>query len=205
MKLLLKNKLLLLIIGIIAGFVVFVLYNTFERATSKHIVIDAAISSKVEDKSYQEIVLAGGCFWCTESEYNHEPGVISAVSGYADTAKSYQAGTGPAYSQVSSEEVSAREAVQVIYDSAKISIPRILELYFRHINPTDSGGQFADRGYHYSPAIYYQLVEQRDSALVLIKKIDATKKFDKPVVVEVLPYTNFYPAEEYHQDYKDKN
>ncbi len=205
MKLLLKNRLVLLILGLIAGFVVFVLYNTYQRATSKHIVIDSAVTSKVTDSTYQEIVLAGGCFWCTEAEYNHVPGVISAVSGYTDTAKSYQAGAGPTYNQVSSEEVKAREAVQVIYDPTKITIPKILELYFRHINPVDNGGQFADRGYHYSPAIYYRLVEQRDSARALIKKIDATKKFDKPVVVEVLPYTNFYPAEEYHQDYKDKN
>lgn len=205
MKLIIKNRFFLLAIGVIAGFIIFVLYNTYQRATSKPVVLDPSIMSKVEDTTYQEIVLAGGCFWCTESEYNHVVGVISAVSGYADTAISYKNGTGPSYSDVSSKVVRAREAVQVIYDPAIISTSKILELYFRHINPVDSGGQFSDRGYQYSPAIYYVTLEQRDGAVSLIKKIDATKKFNKPVTVEVLAYKNFYPAEEYHQDYKDKN
>ncbi len=205
MKTFLKNRLLLLTLGIIVGFAGFVLYNTFERATSKHVVVDTAITSKVDDKSYQKIIVAGGCFWCTEAEYNHIPGVISAVSGYAGTEKSYKAGSGPSYAQVSSNEVRAREAVQVIYDPTKITIAKILEIYFRHINPTDGGGQFTDRGYQYTPAIYYLTNEELDASVALIKKIDTIKKFDKNVAVEVLPFTNFYPAEEYHQDYKDKN
>ncbi len=199
------KKIGLLGISLLVGFVIFVLYNTYQRATSQHVVIDSSIVAKVADATYQEIILAGGCFWCTESEYNHLEGVVSAVSGYTDTAKSYKAGTGPSYADVSSKIVRAREAVQVIYDPTIVPTSKILELYFRHINPVDDGGQFGDRGYQYSPAIYYLTTEQRDGAVALIKKIDATKKFDKPVVVEVLAYSNFYPAEEYHQDYKDKN
>lgn len=199
------KKIGLLGISLLVGFIIFVLYNTYQRATSQHVVIDSSIIAKVADTTYQEIILAGGCFWCTESEYNHLEGVISAVSGYTDTAKSYKAGTGPSYADVSSKVVRAREAVQVIYDPTIVPVSKILELYFRHINPVDDEGQFGDRGYQYSPAIYYLTTEQRDGAVSLIKKINATKKFTKPVVVEVLSYSNFYPAEEYHQDYKDKN
>jgi peptide methionine sulfoxide reductase msrA/msrB len=200
-----KNRFLTLLLGIVIGFVVFVLYNTYDRATSQHVTIDPVLVAQVENNTYQEIVVAGGCFWCTESEYNHEPGVISAISGYADTEMMYATGSGPSYSDVGSGKVKAREAVQVIYDPTKISTAKILELYFRHIDPTDNGGQFADRGYQYSPAIYYKTDEQQKLSLALIAKIDVTKKFPKKVVVEVLLYNNFYPAEEYHQDYKDKN
>lgn len=205
MTFLLKNKVLLLSFGVMLGFLAFVLYNTYDRATSKPVVLETNLLSKVKNSTYQEIVLAGGCFWCTESEFNHLPGVVSAVSGYADTEVSYNAGTGPSYSDVGSGKVRAREAVQVIYDPTKITIAKILEVYFRHINPVDNKGQFADRGYQYSPAIYYVTPEQYDQAALLIKRIDSTKKFDTPVLVDVLPYKNFYPAEEYHQDYKDKN
>ncbi len=154
----------------------------------------------MSNPSYTRIIVAGGCFWCTESEYEHTTGVISAVSGYADSEKE-----NPGYNEVGGGEVKAREAVEVIYDETKITSEAILEIYFRHIDPTDAGGQFADRGYQYSPAIYYFNDAQKNLAVALIKKINDTGKFSSPVKVEVLPYTNFYPAEEYHQDYKDKN
>lgn len=200
-----KNRFLTLLLGLFLGFIAFVLYNTYDRATSKHVTISPAIVAQVENKKYEEIVLAGGCFWCTESEYNHQSGVISAISGYADTEMMYGAGSGPSYLDVGSGKVKARESVLVIYDPNIITTSKILELYFRHIDPTDAGGQFADRGYQYTPAIYYKNEEQRSLSVTLISKIDATKKFPKKVAVEVLPYKNFYPAEEYHQDYKDKN
>ena len=155
------KKIGLLGISLLVGFIIFVLYNTYQRATSQHVVIDSSIIAKVADTTYQEIILAGGCFWCTESEYNQLEGVISAVSGYTDTAKSYKAGTGPSYADVSSKVVRAREAVQVIYDPTIVPVSKILELYFRHINPVDDEGQFGDRGYQYSPAIYYLTTEQR--------------------------------------------
>lgn len=173
------------------------LYNTYSRATSPRHITDSVTAS---NPSYTKIVVAGGCFWCTESEYEHHRGVITAVSGYADSVTD-----NPVYTDVSSGKVKAREAVQVIYDEKVISNARILEIYFRHIDPTDAGGQFADRGYQYSPAIYYFNDAQKNLATTLIKKINDTGKFPSSVKVEVLPYTNFYPAEEYHQDYKDKN
>ena len=165
---------------------VFISYNAYQRATSKHSTIDAELLSKVEDKTYKKIVLAGGCFWCTEAEFNHVDGVISAVSGYTDVKETYSDGNGPNYNEVSSEEVIAREAVQVIYDEKVISISKILEIYFRHIDPTDDKGQFVDRGYSYSPAIYYVEESQKIEANSIISKINTAKKFSKLVLVEVL-------------------
>jgi peptide methionine sulfoxide reductase msrA/msrB len=188
------NKIILLGVSLFVGFVI---YNTYNRATSPQFIQDKGITNNTQ---YQKIVFAGGCFWCTESEFNHVPGVISAVSGYADANKQ-----NPSYQEVGSQQVKAREAVEVIYDPKQITVDRLLELYFRDIDPTDGEGQFADRGYQYSPAIYYFNEEQQSKSLNLITKIDVTKKFSTPVRVEVLPFNNFYPAEEYHQDYKDKN
>lgn len=188
------HKAILLSFALIMGFVG---YNTYDRATSPQFVQDMKI---IENSQYERIVLAGGCFWCTESEYNHVAGVISAVSGYADTDK-----PNPTYSEVGSEKVKAREAVEVIYDPKIISISKILEIYFRHIDPTDKGGSFADRGYHYTGAIYFTNDIQKLEAERIKQKINESKKFSTPVATEVLPFINFYAAEEYHQDYKDKN
>lgn len=192
-----------IVLIILVGF--FILYNTYLRATSKAYVPDPVIAQEVSSMKYEKVVFAGGCFWCTESEFNHVPGVVSAISGYADVKEMYSEGKGPSYQEVSSETVTAREAVEVVYDAKLVTFDMLLEKYFRHINPMDNGGQFADRGHQYTPAIYYTSNTQRDASLVLIAKIDQTGKFDKKVVVEVLPFKNFYPAEEYHQDYKDKN
>lgn len=186
-----------IILGLLAIFIGFVAYNTYDRATSPQYVPEKAI---VENKNYERIVLSGGCFWCTESEYNHESGVISAISGYADSSK-----VNPTYAEVGSETVKARESVEVIYDPKIISIDKILEIYWKHINPTDGEGQFADRGYQYTPAIYYTTLEQNIVADAQKNKINESKKFTLPVKVEIIKFTNFYPAEEYHQDYKDKN
>jgi peptide methionine sulfoxide reductase msrA/msrB len=191
----LSSKVFLFLITI---FITFVLYNTYMRHTSPLHVRDESLL--IQGTITKRIILAGGCFWCTESEFNHYKGVVSAISGYADSEKE-----NPRYEDVGSGSTKAREAVEVIYDESIISTKQILSVYFRHIDPTDSRGQFADRGYQYSPAIYFTDENQKKEAESMIKIIDESKKFDKPVVVEVLPFKNFYPAEEYHQDYKDKN
>lgn len=188
------TKVLLFSIAVFGGYI---LYNTYNRAISPQHASDSGVAS---NSSYTKIIVAGGCFWCTESEYEHQVGVLEAVSGYTDSVVE-----NPRYADVSSGKVKAREAVQVIYDEKLISTAKILEIYFRHIDPTDAGGQFADRGYQYTPAIYYFNDVQKNLATILIQKIEGTGKFSSPVKVEVLPYTNFYTAEEYHQDYKDKN
>ena len=175
------------------------------RAVSPRATNDSSLETALANGTYMRIVVAGGCFWCTEAEYEHVPGVVSAMSGYTSVEKNYTEGEGPRYAEVAAGEVKAREAVEVIYDPRTISTDTILELYMRHIDPTDAGGQFADRGYQYSPAIYYTTEEQAREANALLARIDASRKFAQPTVVEVLPVQKFYLAEEYHQNYKDKN
>ncbi len=152
------------------------------------------------EKEYPKIVFAGGCFWCTEAEFNHLPGVVAAISGYSggDAAS-------PTYEEVSAGRTGHREAVIVYYNEASTTIDQLLITYWKHINPTDSIGQFADKGYQYTSAIYYTTNAQMQRALTTKKMIIDAKKFTSPIVTEILPLTNFYLAEEYHQDYKDKN
>lgn len=197
-----NNRLLSFVGAVVLGMLLFGFYTSY---SSKSEIISTPEDSLLLDPNYEQIVLAGGCFWSTESQFDHVPGVLSAVSGYTDTKMMYALGTGPTYEEIGSGQVEARESVRLIYDPKVISVNQILEIYFKSINPTDKDGQFVDRGYHYSPAIYYTTNPQRELSLTLIKKIDDTKKFEAKVAVEVLPFRNFYKAEEYHQDYKDKN
>ena len=186
-----------IILVLLAIFIGFILYNTYDRATSPYFVTDESFSKNAK---YEKVIFAGGCFWCTESEFEHVIGVVSAVSGYADTNKA-----NPSYQEVSDGSVTAREAVEVIYDPKIVSFYKLLQIYFKHINPVDSDGQFGDRGHQYSPAIYFLNDDQHRKAIDLIEKIDLSKKFKEKVKVEVLPFNNFYGAEEYHQNYKNKN
>ena len=190
----------------------------YQKYTSKNLTLEQAINLKQNksmnkenltqeelEKNYSKIVFAGGCFWCTESEFNHLEGVVTAISGYADSAKE-----NPSYAEVGSGDVRAREAVLVYYNSASTTLNNLLAKYWRHIDPTDAYGQFADQGYQYTTAIYYTNDEQKlaieKSKLETQDYIDNNPKFlTKKIVTEILPYNNFYPAEEYHQDYKDKN
>jgi len=144
--------------------------------------------------------LAGGCFWCIESAFDGVDGIYSAVSGYTggETAN-------PTYQQVSSGRTSHLEAVQVRYDPAKLGYDEILHIFWRQIDPTDEGGQFADRGSQYRTSIFYHDETQRVAAEESRQALAALGKFDKPIVVPIVPATEFYAAEDYHQDYHLKN
>ncbi len=141
---------------------------------------------------------AGGCFWCTESDFRKAPGVVNVVSGYAGGH-----GLNPTYEDYA--EKGYVEAVQVYYDPRKISYPELLDYFWRHIDPTDAGGQFVDRGPQYRSVIYYHDEEQKRLAEESKEKLAASGVFKKPIVTEIVKFTNFYPAEEYHQDYSHKN
>ena len=199
-----NNNMKIIFYTLIAIFICYVCYNTYYKYNSKQYNLNTNMQTKIEtglaNGDYEKIVVAGGCFWCTEAEYNHAKGIISAVSGYADSNK-----PNPTYEEVSSGNVKAREAVEVIYNIKEVSTYDVLEKYFTHIDPTDSDGSFADRGYQYTPAIYYTNDNQKKVAEQVVKTINESHKFDKEVAVQILPYNNFYYAEEYHQDYKDKN
>lgn len=145
-------------------------------------------------------VFAGGCFWCMEPPYDKLEGVISTTSGYTGGHVA-----NPAYEAVSAGGTGHVEAVRVEFDPTKVSYERLLEVFWRNIDPTDAGGQFCDRGSQYRSVIFYANEHQRVAAERSKAALQANKPFGEPVVTEVLPAATFYPAEEYHQGYYEKN
>ena len=150
--------------------------------------------------SMNTAVFAGGCFWCVEHDFHEAPGVVSVLSGYTggDAASAD-------YMQVASHITKHREAVEVTYDPAKTNFKKLVQFFLDHIDPTDQGGQFHDRGESYKSAIYYKNDEEKDIANALLKELDESHLYDKPAFVDVLPEMPFYKAEEYHQNYAEKN
>jgi len=151
-------------------------------------------------KKIAEAVFAGGCFWCTESDFEKVDGVIEALSGYTGGREA-----NPTYQQVSAGGTGHLEAVKVIYDPSKITYAQLLQVFWRHVNPTDAGGQFVDRGPQYRSAIFYANDQERQLAEASKEALGAGRRFEKPIVTEILPLGTFYPAEDYHQDYYQKN
>lgn len=143
---------------------------------------------------------AGGCFWCVESGYEKIPGVVEAVSGYAGGEE-----TNPTYKQVASGQTGHTEAVQVYYDPDQITYEGLVAGLWRMMDPTDANGQFVDRGQQYRPAIFYHNDQQQRIAEKAKAELQASGVYDKPVVIEIVPFTEFYTAERYHQDYYKKN
>ena len=148
----------------------------------------------------KKATFAGGCFWCMQPPFRAIDGVVEVVSGYAGGRKET-----PSYEEVSSGTTGHLEAVQVTYDPGKVSYETLLDTFWRQIDPTDSGGQFADRGSQYHTAVFYHDEEQKRLAEESKRRLDASGKFPRAVATEIRPFTNFYPAEEYHQDYDRKN
>ncbi|RJQ85926.1 MAG: peptide-methionine (R)-S-oxide reductase [Desulfobacteraceae bacterium] len=150
--------------------------------------------------SARSAVFAGGCFWCTESDFEKVPGVIEAVSGYTGGHVA-----DPTYKQVSSGGSGHVEAVKVTYDPERVDYAALLEYFWRHVDPTDPGGQFVDRGAQYRSVIFYADEEQRRLAEASKQTLAASGRFDKSVATQILPLGQFYEAEGYHQDYYKKN
>jgi peptide methionine sulfoxide reductase msrA/msrB len=150
--------------------------------------------------STRSAVFAGGCFWCTESDFEKVEGVVEAVSGYTGGRVD-----NPTYKQVSAGGTGHIEAVKVVYDPDKISYTELLDIFWRHVDPTDAGGQFVDRGDQYRSAIFYTDEEERQTAEASKKALAASGRFDRPIATEILPLGTFYVAEDYHQDYYKKN
>jgi peptide methionine sulfoxide reductase msrA/msrB len=156
--------------------------------------------TQAELNEYGRAYFAGGCFWCTESDLQKAFGVFEVISGYAGGHVA-----NPTYDDVTSEKSGHREAVEVYYDEKIVTYEDLVRYHLMHIDPTDAGGQFYDRGESYQPVIFFRSEEERSVAERAIRELDAAKIFSKPVAVRVLPYTNFYTAEEYHQDYAEEN
>lgn len=145
-------------------------------------------------------ILAGGCFWCMEHPFEKLDGVVSVVSGYTGGQVK-----NPSYQQVTSGQSGHVEAVQIKYDSSKLSYATLLDVFWRQIDPTDDGGSFVDRGQHYRSIIFFHNEEQRKIAEKSKQRLDASGIYSKSIVVPIKPATVFYLAEEYHQDYYKKN
>ncbi len=145
-------------------------------------------------KPLEKAVLAGGCFWCIECAFQKVPGVTAVVSGYTGGT-----GADPTY-----EDYAAKgyvEAVEITFDPSKVSFEELLDIFWRQIDPTDAGGQFADRGAHYRPVIFYESEAQKKTAELSKAKMDASGLYSGPVVTEILKASSFYKAENYHQGY----
>lgn len=150
--------------------------------------------------SYETITLAGGCFWCTEAYLQETPGVIDAVSGYAGGAEA-----DASYLLVATGTTKHREAVQISYDPSIISTEQLLDHYWSHIDPTDATGQFADKGFQYTTAIFYNNEDQAIVARDAKQRLENSGLFTKPIATAILPLTTFFRAEDYHQDYYKKS
>ncbi len=151
-------------------------------------------------EQFEKATFAGGCFWCIESAFEGTIGVLSATSGYAGGSEK-----NPSYEQVSSGTTGHLEAVEVTYDPEKISYVELLDIFWRQIDPSDPGGQFADRGKQYTTAIFVHNDIQRRLAEQSIKRLNASGLFDKELATQIIPFENFYPAEAHHQNYHLKN
>jgi peptide-methionine (S)-S-oxide reductase len=142
--------------------------------------------------------LAGGCFWCMEPPYDELDGVLATISGYAGGKKK-----NPTYEEVSSGTTGHTEVVQVTYDPKKISYSKLLEIFWRNIDPLTPNRQFCDAGSQYRSAIFYH--DESQKRLAEASKQTVAKRFKKPIVTEIVAAAEFYPAEDYHQDYYKKN
>ena len=143
---------------------------------------------------------AGGCFWCMEPPYDKIPGVVSTTSGYAGGAEK-----NPSYEQVSSGSTGHAEVVQVLYDPSKVSYSKLLEVFWHNIDPFVKDRQFCDSGKQYRTMILYHDEAQKKAALESKAALDKSGKFKEAIVTEIVPLKEFYPAEEYHQDFYKKN
>lgn len=147
----------------------------------------------------QLATFAGGCFWCMVGPFDQLPGIHKVTSGYTGGHT-----LNPTYEEVCSETTGHAEAVQIEFDASIYPYEQLLEVFWRSVDPTDAGGQFFDRGSSYRPAIFYHDEEQRLTAEASRNKLQASGRFNKPIQVEIVPADVFYPAEDYHQDYHNK-
>jgi peptide-methionine (S)-S-oxide reductase len=148
----------------------------------------------------QTIIVAGGCFWCVESDYEKHPGVLSAESGYINGSTK-----NPTYRQVASKKTGHYEVVKITYNPDEVSAKTLVDYFWRTIDPTDDKGQFCDKGSPYKTALFYQNTGQEKTFRQSLVTIEKNKPFDQNIVTKILPAEVFYSAEDYHQDYYKKS
>ena len=160
----------------------------------------AAAGTVTAAGNIEKATFAGGCFWCMEHPFDALPGVLSVTAGYTGGQKK-----NPTYQEVSAGGTGHAESVQIVYDPTKTTYGKLLDVYWHNIDPTTKDRQFCDSGHQYRSAIFYHTEEQHKEALQSKAELEKTKPFKEPVVTEIVPAGEFYPAEEYHQHYYKKN
>ena len=163
-------------------------------------LITVSLNTSAIDSGTETATFAGGCFWCMEPPFDKLDGVISTTSGYTGGHQ-----PDPTYKQVSAGTTGHTEAVRIVYDPDKISYDKLLEVFWRNIDPTTPNSQFCDHGSQYRSGIFYHDDAQKRAAEKSLRKLKQTKPFPEPVVTEITAAGAFYPAEDYHQDYYQKN
>lgn len=154
----------------------------------------------LDSTGYEIATFSGGCFWCSEKDLEKVEGVVEVISGYTGGDE-----INPSYEDVASGNTGHREAVRVVYDPKNITYGQLLDAFWRHIDPTDADGQFVDRGFQYSSAIWYHDNEQKKLAEESKQKIESSNIFNESIKTDILPVKEFYFADDYHQDYYKKN
>ncbi|MDX5364666.1 MAG: peptide-methionine (S)-S-oxide reductase MsrA [Pseudazoarcus pumilus] len=178
-------------------------HSLLPRALAAAVLCLAAsdlIASEPRADGHAVATFAGGCFWCMEPPYDKLEGVISTTSGYTDGRM-----VNPTYTAVSSGRTGHTEAVQVVYDPAKVSFEKLVEVFWKNIDPTDLRGQFCDRGSQYRPTLFYHDEAQREVAERSLAELKQNKPFKQEITTPIVAASTFYPAEDYHQDYYLKN
>ncbi|MBI2346510.1 MAG: peptide-methionine (R)-S-oxide reductase MsrB [Deltaproteobacteria bacterium] len=163
-------------------------------------VAETEAKQPIQEAKTARATFAGGCFWCMEGPFEAEAGVLEVLAGYTGGAV-----VNPTYEQVSSGSTGHLEAIQVVYDPTKVSYERLLDIFWRQIDPTDDGGQFVDRGGQYGSAIFCHDEEQRRLAEASKEALAKSGRFAKRIVTPIRTLETFYPAENYHQDYYKRN
>ncbi len=154
----------------------------------------------ISDNNYEKATFSGGCFWCMQPPFDNLDGVISTTVGYTGGLEK-----SPTYDDVCLGRTEHLESVQIIYDPSLISYEKLLDVFWINVNPTDGAGQFVDRGMHYRTAIFYHSEEQKLTAQESKKKLGETDRYPSPIVTEIKPAMEFYPAEDCHQNFYEKN
>jgi methionine-S-sulfoxide reductase len=155
---------------------------------------------EVNPQNLQTAIFAGGCFWCLEPPYDHLPGIVSTTVGYTGGQVN-----NPSYEEVTTGKTGHAEAVKIVFDSTKISYSELLKVFWRNIDPTNPFGQFADRGSQYRTAIFYLDENQKKDALQSKKDLEKSGKFSDPIATQIVEASDFYEAEDYHQEFYKKN
>ncbi|WP_421856530.1 peptide-methionine (S)-S-oxide reductase MsrA [Marinomonas sp.] len=177
-----------------------IIRNALSSALGLLLLSGVATFSSVSQAAPQTMIVAGGCFWCVESDFELVPGVSDVVSGYTGGHTE-----NPSYGQVSSKKTGHFEAVVIHFDDDIVSLKTLADYYWKTIDPTDASGQFCDKGSPYKTAMFYQDEQQKAVFEASLAKVEKSKPFNDAIVTEILPAKTFYPAEDYHQSYYTKN